>query len=313
MTSLSSFPKGPPYASTTATVGGVPTKTLDVPVTAVFLFLYVCLAATNATIFRLNRRKHHKFIISALLGGFCNVRTITCSLRIVWAFNLDNVSLVIAAEILLLAGNLILYIINLVFAQRTLRARHPEIGWDPWLGFILKGLYAVIGFVLVMVISTIVLSYYTLDEHTLKICRDIYLFGSSYIFFFATLPIAILLYAFPRRPSPKPQHFGSGSTKIKALVLLASSSLCILIAGSRAVTTYMTPRPTGSPAWYDSKAAFYCFGFVPEVLLLLLFVTARVDLLFKIPDDSSKVRSFEKAGEPEAENPVDATKRHILG
>jgi len=41
-------------------------------------------------------------------------------------------------------------------------------------------------------------------------------------------------------------------------------------------------------------------------LILLLFVLARVDLLFKVPDDSSKVRSFEKAGEPESL--VDATK-----
>ncbi|KAK1059321.1 39S ribosomal protein L16, mitochondrial [Friedmanniomyces endolithicus] len=306
MASPSSFPEGPPYASNTATVGGAPTKTIDVPVTAVFLFLYVCLAATNATIFRLNRRKHHKSIISALLGGFCNVRTITCSLRIAWALNLDNVSLVIAAEILLLAGNLILYIINLVFAQRILRARHPEIGWDRRLSFVLKSLYAVIGCVLVMVISTIVLSYYTLDEYTLRICRDIYLFGSSYIFFFATLPVGILLFAFLRRRSPNPQHFGRGSTELKALVLLASSSLCILIAGSRAGTTYMSPRPTKSPAWYDSKASFYSFGFVPEVLILLLFVIARVDLLFKVPDDSSKVRSFEKAGE--LESPIDADK-----
>ncbi|KAK0794775.1 hypothetical protein LTR02_005795 [Friedmanniomyces endolithicus] len=308
MASPPSFPEGasPPYASTTATVGGAPTKTLDVPATAVFLFLYVCLAATNATIFRLNRRKDHKFIISALLGGFCNVRTITCSLRIAWAFQLDNVSLVIAAEILLLAGNLILYIINLVFAQRILRARHPEIGWDRRLGFVLKSLYAVIGFVLVMVISTIVLSYYTLDQHTLKVCRDIYLFGSSYVFFFATLPIGILLFAFLRSPSPNQQHFGHGSTEFKTLVLLASSCLCILIAGSRAGTTYMTPRPTGIPAWDDSKASFYSFGFVPEILILLLFVLARVDLLFKVPDDSSKVRSFEKAGEPESL--VDATK-----
>ncbi|KAK0794859.1 hypothetical protein LTS16_021767 [Friedmanniomyces endolithicus] len=305
MARSSCFPEGPPYASNTATIGGTPTKTLDVPVTAVFLLLYVCLAATNATIFRLNRRKHHKFIISALLGGFCNVRTITCSLRIAWAFNLNNVSLIIAAEILLLAGNLILYIINLVFAQRILRARHPEIGWDPRLSFLLKSLYAVIGCVLVMVISTIVLSYYTLDEYTLGVCRDIYLFGSSYIFFFATLPVVILLYTFLRSPSPDQQHFGHGSTEFKALVLLGSSCLCILIAGSRAGTTYMTPPPTGSPAWYDSKAAFYSFGFVPEVLTLLLFVIARVDLLFKVPDDSSEVRSFEKAGEPES--PVDAT------
>jgi hypothetical protein len=54
---------------------------------------------------------------------------------------------------------------------------------------------------------------------------------------------------------------------------------------------------------YDSKAAFYCFGFVPEILLLLLFVIMRIDLRFKVPDDSSKLRTF---GEPAvSQSPVD--------
>lgn len=33
---------GPPYAPQTAAVGGVPTVGVDVPITSVFLFLFVC-------------------------------------------------------------------------------------------------------------------------------------------------------------------------------------------------------------------------------------------------------------------------------
>ncbi|OQO01526.1 hypothetical protein B0A48_12561 [Cryoendolithus antarcticus] len=302
MASPSRSPQGPPYAPDTASVGGVPSKTLDVPVTAVFLFIYVCLAATNITIFRLNRRRNHKFIISGLLGGFCNVRTITCSLRIAWAYNLDNVSLVIAAEILLNAGTLLIYFVNVVFAQRILRAKQPGIGWERWLSVALKSLYAVIGVVLVMTISTIVLSFYTLDQHTRSVCRDIYLFGTSYLLFIAVLPIALLLPAYLPKRSPNAEQFGDGTTELKTLILVVTSSLGITIAGFRAGTTYMTPMSITSLAWYDSKASFYCFDFVPEVLVLLLFVIARVDLLFIVPGDSSKTHCYSQLKGLEAQN-----------
>jgi hypothetical protein len=210
----------------------------------------VCLAATNITIFRLNRRRNHKFIISGLLGGFCNVRTITCSLRIAWAFNLHNVSLVIAAEILFSAGIILLYIINLVFAHRILRARRPSVGWSRQLSLAVKCIYACIGVALVMVISTIVLSFYTLDERIRNICRDIGLFGNSYLLFLATAPIVLLLLAYVFKRSRNAENFGQGNTESKALIVLGSSSLGILLAGFRAGTAYMTPRPIQSPAWY---------------------------------------------------------------
>ncbi|OQO08190.1 hypothetical protein B0A48_06984 [Cryoendolithus antarcticus] len=302
MASPSSFPQRPPYAQDTASVGGVPNKTLDVPVTAVFLFVYFCLAATNITIFRLNQRRNHKFIISGLLGGFCNVRTITCSLRIAWAYNLDNVSLVIAAEILLNAGTLLIYFVNVAFAQRILRAKQPGIGWKRWLSVAIKSLYAVIGVVLVMTISTLVLSFYTLNQHTRNVCRDVYLFATSYLLFTAILPIALLLSAYLPKRSPHAEQFGHGTTELKTLILVVTSSLGIIIAGFRAGTTYMTPRSVTTPAWYDSKASFYCFDFVPEVLVLLLFVIARVDLLFIVPGDSSKTHCYSQSRGVEEQN-----------
>jgi hypothetical protein len=75
---------GPPYASTTAGLGGVPTTTIDDPIIAVFMFLYVLGGATHMTIFQLNRRKGHKFIVSGVIFGFCMARITACVLRLVW-------------------------------------------------------------------------------------------------------------------------------------------------------------------------------------------------------------------------------------
>lgn len=44
-------------------------KNVDIPITAVFLVLYMCGAATHMTIFQLNKRKGHKFLMSGLLFG----------------------------------------------------------------------------------------------------------------------------------------------------------------------------------------------------------------------------------------------------
>src|ERR1700685_324481 len=109
---------GGPYPSTTAGLGGIPAKATDVPVCAVFILLYLSLAVTNGTIFRANLRKHHKFILSILLTGFCMARVATLVLRISWANRPHNVRLAIAAQIFVNAGVLIIYIVNLILAQR---------------------------------------------------------------------------------------------------------------------------------------------------------------------------------------------------
>jgi hypothetical protein len=50
-------------------MGGVPKIGVDVPITAVFLALFIGAAAIHMTIFQLNQRRGHKFIFSALLFG----------------------------------------------------------------------------------------------------------------------------------------------------------------------------------------------------------------------------------------------------
>jgi len=69
-----------------ALLGGIPTVTLDVPITAIFLVLFLLGAATHMTIYNKNSKRGHKFILSDLLFNFCMVRAATTTMRIVWAF-----------------------------------------------------------------------------------------------------------------------------------------------------------------------------------------------------------------------------------
>lgn len=93
-----------PFAPPDAILGGIPTVKLDVPITAIFLVLFLIGAATHMTIYNKNSKRGHKFILSDLFFDFCMVRTVTTTMRIVWAFRPANNSVVLAALIFENAG-----------------------------------------------------------------------------------------------------------------------------------------------------------------------------------------------------------------
>jgi len=280
---------GPPYASPFAAVGGTPTTSLDVPVCAVFLAVYLGFAVTNMSIYQLNARKQHiKFSLSALIFGFCMSRVMAMTLRIVSATRPYNLKVTIAANVFANAGILIIYILNFIFAQRILRAENPRLGWSKILRTMSKVLYALLGGVLVMVITAVVLSSYSRNGQTLKACRDIMLAATTYLFVFTTLPLFHVAAAhFLSQPAAR-EWFGRGKTGVdmKKLVVIVASLLSITIAGFKLGTTYMSPRLESDPAWYQSKAAFYCFDFMLEIMILALLTISRVDRLFWVPNGS---------------------------
>ncbi|RWA12306.1 hypothetical protein EKO27_g2778 [Xylaria grammica] len=280
---------GPPYASRTAGVGGLPEVIPDIPISAVFLVLYLTSAITNMTILQINLRRQHKFIISGALFGFSMSRIITFILRIVWALNQHNVRLAIAANVFVNAGVLVVYVVNLIFAQRILRARQPAIGWHPVISIALKVFYVGIGAALILVIFAVVQGSYTLDVNLLHIVRDIQLAATTYLLVFTTLPIWLLVVAHFLLPkSADEEVFGHGSMRSKVLINLLSTCLCILIAGFKTGTAWEPPRPLSNPAWYHSKPAFYVFSFVLELFILALFVLSRVDKRFHVPNGSKQ-------------------------
>ncbi|OJD23176.1 hypothetical protein ACJ73_05474 [Blastomyces percursus] len=285
-------PPGPPYPPTTAGLGGRPSNSVDVPITAVFLMIFIIGAVCHMTLFRKNMARGHKFIPSAATFGFCMARITASVLRIVWANRLTNAQVAIAAQVFVAAGVLLLFILNLLYTQRIFRATHPRIGWSRPFSYAFKALYILIILTLVMVIIATVQSFYTLDKDIRLIDRNLQWWGVSYFTFVSFLPIPLLAFIVlaPRRQPT--EQFGQGSLRAKILIAASVSVLLCLGACFRAGTTFMPPRMANDPAWYHHKACFYIFNFGIEATVVFLYFLSRVDLRFHVPNGSSKVRTY---------------------
>ena len=276
-----------PYPPQTAGVGGTPTVHTDVPISAVFMFMFIVGAVTHMTILQLNRRKSHKFLMSGLIFGFCMARITTMIMRIAWASHPTHVPLAIAAMVFVSAGVVLLFVVNLIFAQRIVRACYPHFGWHVLASRIFMAIYVLIILTLVMLIIATVQSFYTLSANTQRIDRGIQRYGSSWYAFVAFLPILIVFIGLvlPRRT--RVEKFGIGRFRTKIRILLIAAVLLSLGAFFRAGTGYRTPRPRNHPAWYHSRACFYLFNFGVEILVVYLYAILRVDLRFHVPNGSS--------------------------
>ena len=216
---------------------------------AVLLAIYLTGAGTNLSILLANRKRGHKFLISLVLTWFCGMRAVTCALRIAWATHPHNIRLAIAAQILVSAGVLLLYLVNLLFAQRILRSTQPHIGWARSLSWGFRCIYALLVFALLLVISFTVLTVYTLDARLKSIALSVQRAAVTYLLFVAALPLLILTLAIVLPHPVEQQVFGQGTLRSKQLTLLLSTGLCVVIAGFKAGTLWETPRMVDNPAW----------------------------------------------------------------
>ena len=207
-------------------------------------------------------------------------------MRIVWAFRPTNVSIAIAASVLVAAGVFILFLVNLIYAQRILRAAHPHSGWHPLLSMAFMALYAVLVATLIILISFTVLSFYTLDPSKRQTAHDLQLYGGTLFAVIAFLPIPIVLGGIIVPRTSRVEKFGSGRFRTKLYILVTAAFLLSLGAWFRIGTGYLTPRPRDNPAWYQSKACFYVFDFGVEVVVIWLYILVRVDRRFHVPDGS---------------------------
>ncbi|KAI9821902.1 MAG: hypothetical protein M1827_002484 [Pycnora praestabilis] len=308
--SSSSADQHAPYAPTISSLGGIPTVGLDVPISAVFLCLFIGGAVSHMAIFQLNKRKGHKFIMSGMLFGFCMSRIAACVLRIVWATRPMHVPLAIAAMIFVSAGVILLFVINIIFAQRIMRASHPDIGWAKTTSILFKIYYASIIVSLIALITCTIQSFYTLNKNTKRIDRDVQLYGATYFAVSAFFPIpfvGILLFthrlARRKDPNRRFERFGSGHLRTKIFILQLASVILCLGASFRAGTNYLAPHPRSDPAWYQSKACFYLFDFTVEIIVVYMYVIMRVDQRFHIPNGSHKRGDYEREFMVETEKP----------
>lgn len=225
-------------------------------------------------------------------------------LRIAGATRPTNINLAIAGQVFVAAGVLILFILNLLFAQRMLRASQPRLGWSLPVSIAFKVLFLLIFLTLVMLITATVKMFFTLDPDTRRICRDLQLYGASFFTFITFLPLPILAYAClaPRRHPIN--QFGTGSWRTKAIIVGVSAALLCLGAGFRLGTSAMPPRAITNPAWYHHKACFYIFNFGLEITVAYMWLVLRIDRRFYVPDGSSKVRNYSGETKSLVESPA---------
>lgn len=289
------LPTSGPYPPTTASLGGLPTVGVDVPLCGVFLALYIIAAVSNMTILQLNLRRGHKFVMSGMLFGFSMSRVVTMVLRIVWATRPTNLKLGIASNIFVYAGVLLLFIINLIFAQRIIRAWHPNTGWHRLFHHAFTALYSLIVLTLGMLVVSVIQSFYTLNSNTRRIDRDILLYGQTFycIVSFLPIPMVIIGLLVPRKTQT--EKFGEGRFRWKIIILLTAAVLLCLGACFRVGVNYAGgTRPITHPAGYQSKACFYIFNFVIEIIVILLYVVVRIDKRFWVPDHSKKPGDYSR-------------------
>ncbi|WPG98894.1 Hypothetical protein R9X50_00169400 [Acrodontium crateriforme] len=285
---------GPPYVPNVAGVGGRPTTLPDIPIIAVFLFIYVCGAASNMTIFQLNRRKGHKFIPSVAMFGFCMSRIATFTLRLVWATRPTNAKIAIAAQIFVNVGVLIIYIIVLLLCVRLFRATHPRLGWYPLISRGLKVLYVLLFCAIVLVIAFTIQSFYTLDMTLRKDAMWIQRASILYMLIFNVISLVLYTWAVLLPPASNHENFGNSSMLSKKIILGVALFFTLFIAGFRTGTTWAPSRPANNPAWYQSKAAFYTIEMAFEIVVVYLFIFTRFDKKFWIPNGSKGPGDFSR-------------------
>ncbi|KAF7557234.1 hypothetical protein G7Z17_g841 [Cylindrodendrum hubeiense] len=278
---------GPPYPPLFAIFGQYPSVKVDDPIGAVILAVFVIAAAINFTIYVRNVCRSHHFFTSLLLFVFCMARVIANGLRIGWASNLDNVKIIIATQVFLNAGVVMLFVINIVLTQRILRAYHPHIGWSKPLTIAFKVLYVSITADIMMVIVALVYGFFTRDLSKLSKVRDVQRTGSTYlaVVAFLPLPITALCVFLPRKGDI--EKFGRGRMRTKLRLIVFTSALLSLGAGFRAGIALMGPRLSTDPAWYHHKACFYVLTYGIEIIVVYTYILFRIDRRFHVPDGSS--------------------------
>ncbi|MCJ1275478.1 hypothetical protein MMC21_003281 [Puttea exsequens] len=286
-------PVSAPYPPKTAALGGVPSINPDVPICAVFLVLYIIAACSHMTILQINQHRKHKFIMSGMMFGYCMSRIVTMIMRIVWATRPMNVRIAIAANIFVFAGVVLLFVVNLLFAQRIVRACHPHSGWHPFFHWIFVAIYAWIPVTLVMLLISVIQSFYTLNANTKRIDRDIQLYGQTAYAFISFLPIPMIILGLLVPRKTRVEKFGHGRFRTKIYALTTTTILLCLGACFRLGTNFAGgERPRTDPASYQSKAYFYVFNFVVELVVIYLYLVLRVDKRFFIPTGSHQAGDY---------------------
>ena len=262
------------------------------------------------SLLKINAARGKKFSLSGMMFGFCFTRIMANTFRIVWAVYPKSVRIGIVAEVFVYAGIILLFIGNLFFTQRIVRAQHPHFGWTKGFSALLPAiLFVVVGSIIALIVAVLI-SFFTLNVKTLTAVRDVQKYGETLYAFVAFLPIPIVTTSCLMRRLPSIRNkqnvdkFGSGSMRAKVAIVIVSAVFLCLGASWRAAVLYLPSYDSTNPAtpWYFKKTCFYLFDFTIEISVTLSWLALRIDKRFFIPNGAKGPYSygggFTFAGEP---------------
>ncbi|KAK2001336.1 hypothetical protein LX36DRAFT_570407 [Colletotrichum falcatum] len=276
---------GPPDPVDGAFPGGVPSNSLDLPLTLAFMLLFILAGYVHITIYRANGKRGHKFLISDIIFEFCILRTVTCIFRVTWSVAATR-GVILMASITENGGVSLMYAVNIFFAQRLVRSIHPKFGWSMAFGqltFFL--LISVPTFIIFNIVSTILLFLSAGNADRLELADDLLKLGSSWNTWLSIFPVVVVSVCLCV-PGPAPEKFGTGSQRVKVALLYVGAFMLIAGQSIRLYALFHKELP-GTKSIIYSKAVFYTTGFMFELLVVALYAILRVDERFHIPDGSS--------------------------
>lgn len=170
---------------------------------------------------------------------------------------------------------------------------HPKIGWSMPFSIITRLMAISVPVLIILQIISIILLFFSTDDASrFNAFETILKFGASYLLILASFPFWAIFLACSI-PGPKPEKFGEGHLRVKtSLVMLAAA----MLTTGAIVRTYafFNPRAPDNDDVLYSKPIFYTTQFTLEILVVAAYAIFRFDLLFHIPNGSSKPGDYSK-------------------
>jgi len=171
------------------------------------------------------------------------------------------------------------------------------VGWSKgvWWGF--RGLIGSVVACLIMVVVCSVHSMFTLNVATRLRERQVLLFAGVYMSVLAFLPVVVLgVASLVANSGPHASEtFGRGQMRTKVALVMATSTILTLGAGFRCGTNFGA-TPVGQVEWFHSRAAFYCFNFAIELIVVYTYAIFRFEQRFHVPECSSAPGHYTAGG-----------------
>jgi hypothetical protein len=190
-----------------------------------------------------------------------------------------NGDLYIAGYVLTFGTLPLLYFTNLIFAHRVIRLQHPIIGrWNPFMYIFFIFIYLLMIISWAILIAGLVQPFYWREDWIRNMDRKFRIYAVTFFAIISCLPLPLVIISSLIPRIRRKRRYGHVGMAFKIIILLIATTLTAAVAIFLAVIEWksMIPRTEPQPKW-TSRAWYYIMVFVLEIIIVFLYVIARVD------------------------------------